>query len=29
MFGMRKYPSTGNIYYGEWRINAKNGFGTL
>jgi hypothetical protein len=29
MFGMRKYPKTGYIYYGEWRINAKNGWGIL
>jgi hypothetical protein len=27
MFGMRKYKN-GFIYYGEWKINAKNGWGT-
>lgn len=26
MFGMRRYKN-GFVYYGEWRINAKNGYG--
>lgn len=29
MFGMRKYSKTGYVYYGQWRINAKNGWGIL
>lgn len=29
LIGMRKYPKTGYIYFGEWKNNAKSGWGVL